>query len=372
MAVRVLDTKNPSNPATSANVLQGVNFAVNHGAKVINMSLGGENFDQAFSDSITIAQNADVVVVVAAGNKEPNNDNDKTPIYPCNFRHPNLICVAALDQSYRLATFSNYGIISVDVGAPGTNILSGWAGANSRITDSFTLGWITTKTTGDGWDSSVLSGKAVLHDPTNWPSGTYALNTVDRAYKSFNLSSVDVATLKTSSSVNVTPDGTFAVAMRAAGGDPFSTTNPTYLWGPYYTDKVPASSESKWAISADISNCLSSNCTIGFQLKTGATADLGAAIYDFAINALTLNTTSYNTLMGTSMASPVVAGLATMLRAHNPQYTYADVINAIEKAGRTTPSLMGKTTTGKAIDVMSSLAFLNTPKGLTATVTRIE
>ena len=68
------------------------------------------------------------------------------------------------------------------------------------------------------------------------------------------------------------------------------------------------------------------------------------------------------------MATPEVAGLATMLRAYNQQYTYADAVNAIKKGGRATASLAGKTTTGNAIDVMSSLAYINPPTGLTATV----
>jgi len=90
------------------------------------MSLGSSVFDQAFSDAITTAQSADVVLVVSAGNGEANNDNVTTPTYPCNFPQPNLLCVAALDQNDQLAGFSNYGSTSVDVGAPGTNILSAW------------------------------------------------------------------------------------------------------------------------------------------------------------------------------------------------------------------------------------------------------
>ena len=68
------------------------------------------------------------------------------------------------------------------------------------------------------------------------------------------------------------------------------------------------------------------------------------------------------------MATPEVAGLAAMLRAYNPQYTYTDTVNAIKNGGRAAASLTGKTTTGKAIDVMKSLAYINPPTGLTATV----
>jgi hypothetical protein len=68
------------------------------------------------------------------------------------------------------------------------------------------------------------------------------------------------------------------------------------------------------------------------------------------------------------MATPEVAGLATMLRAYNPQYTYGDVVAAIENAARPVPALAGKTTTGAAVDAMASLAWINPPTGVTATV----
>ena len=108
---------------------------------------------------------------------------------------------------------------------------------------------------------------------------------------------------------------------------------------------------------------------MGFQLLTNASGnDQGVGILGFNINTLALNTTTYKAIDGTSMASPAVAGLATMLRAYNPQYTYRDTLNAIRNGGRSVPALAGKTTTGKAVDVMSSLAFIIPPTGLTAAV----
>ena len=173
MAVRALDA---TGSGTTANIIQGINFAVTNGAKVINMSLGGGGaFDRLFSDAIADAQNADVVVVVAAGNDGANNDSGTTPTYPCNFTQPNLVCVAALDQSYALASFSNYGSTSVDVGAPGTNILSTWAGTKTVITDNFSTGWTKTSTTSGGWTTGTLSVGGVptpfLVNPANYPAG---------------------------------------------------------------------------------------------------------------------------------------------------------------------------------------------------------
>jgi hypothetical protein len=66
------------------------------------------------------------------------------------------------------------------------------------------------------------------------------------------------------------------------------------------------------------------------------------------------------------MATPEVAGLAAMLRAYNPQFTYVDTVNAIKNGGRSIPALANITTTGRAIDVMSTLAYISPPTGLTA------
>jgi len=369
MAVRVMDT---TGSGTTANIVQGINFAVSHGAKVINMSLGGGGgFDSAFSDAITNAQTNDVVIVVAAGNDGVNNDINGNDFFPCNFTQPNLICVAALDQSYALANFSNWGATSVDVGAPGTNILSTWAGTNAVISDDLTSGWTFATTTSGGWAFGTVNVGGTLTpsllDPPTYSSGQYNNSTDDRAYKAFNLAGVNAAVWQVSEAINVANGDYFRTRYSSAGGDPFSGGTLVS------EDTGVATFPNIYAVEFDILGCISASCSLGFQLQSdatqqSATQSRGVAITRFKINTLTFSTTSYNTIDGTSMATPEAAGLATMLRAYNPQYTFADVVNAITKGGRATTSLAGKTTTGKAIDVMSSLAYINPPTGLTATV----
>ncbi len=384
MAVRVLDA---SGSGTTSSVVQGIDFAVANGAKVINLSLGANGpSDPLFSDAITNAENSGVVVVTAAGNNGVDNDSGNNATYPCDFSQPNLICVAALDQSYSLASFSDWGPTSVDVGAPGTNILSTYAGTNATAYDSnatpFTSGWTETETSASssGWTpwtgSSPLippvNGAPVpaLTDPSNWPSGVYASNTDDDAYQTVNLSGVNAAAFYAYLYANVTSDGSIALACSPTGGDPFAAASPDYLIAPTYTDTAPTapSGASFIPVSADLSGCLTTGCTVGLRLATGPTQDYGAALFDLYIETLTLNTSTYNVLNGTSMATPEVSGLAAMLFAFNPLDTYSDVVNAIEQGGRPVASLAGMTTTGNAIDVMKSLAYLSPPTGLSATV----
>jgi len=365
MAVRVLDATGSGSTVT---ITQGVHFAVTHGAKVINMSIGGGSLDPAFSNEITNAQNNDVVVVVAAGNETADNDNASTPTFPCNFAQPNLVCVAALDQNYALASFSNFGATTVDVGAPGTNILSTWKGPT--ITDNFnTFGILNWTTSGGGWAYRVLTltsgGSAdALVNPTTFPSGAYANNADNRVFKTFNLGSFNAARLIFSAQVAIQTGDSLNVNYRSAGGDPFAAGGVQLQGGSGTTGGIAP-------FSFDLSPCISATCSVGFQLlsdATSGTAPLGAGLLDFSIETVQLNSTSYQIENGTSMATPEVAGLAAMLRAYNPQFTFADTVNAIKNGGRSIAALAGKTTTGKAIDVISSLAYINPPTGLSATV----
>jgi large repetitive protein len=121
MSVRALDDAMQGNISTLAD---GIVYAADEGADVINLSLltSGTDLPQALSDAVGVARAHGAVVVAAAGNYARSNDS--VPIYPCNLPQPNLICVASIDQDGSLSSFSDYGAASVDVGAPGGNILS--------------------------------------------------------------------------------------------------------------------------------------------------------------------------------------------------------------------------------------------------------
>src|SRR5919106_1102660 len=139
MALRVL---NAQGTGSVAGVILAYGYAARAGAKVVNLSLGSSSASQAESDAI--AANPGVLFVAAAGNGGDDgigDDNDLYPEYPCAYPHPNVVCVAASDNRDRLAPFSNYGDLSVDLAAPGVDIVStlpgdryGWASGTSMAT----------------------------------------------------------------------------------------------------------------------------------------------------------------------------------------------------------------------------------------------
>ena len=87
-----------------------------------NNSWGGGNFSQALQDAITAQMKDGILFVAAAGNDF--SDNDQTPVYPASTAVPNVISVAATDRNDQVASFSNLGRRSIDIGAPGVDILS--------------------------------------------------------------------------------------------------------------------------------------------------------------------------------------------------------------------------------------------------------
>jgi subtilisin family serine protease/subtilisin-like proprotein convertase family protein len=105
-----------------SNFIEGLNYAVQHGAKISNNSWSGASSDPVLSAAISNARDAGMIFVAAAGNDGVNTDS--TPAYPSSFNLSNIVSVAAVDNNNQLASFSNYGAHTVDLAAPGVNILS--------------------------------------------------------------------------------------------------------------------------------------------------------------------------------------------------------------------------------------------------------
>jgi len=102
--------------------IEAVQYAVKMNAKLTSNSWGGGGYSQALYDAINAAKNANQLFVAAAGND--GMDTDVTPHYPSSYDLENIISVAATDRNDLLASFSNYGTNTVDLSAPGVEILS--------------------------------------------------------------------------------------------------------------------------------------------------------------------------------------------------------------------------------------------------------
>lgn len=105
---------------------QKVNRGVN--IKVANNSWGGGGYSAALQSAIERARNAGIIFVAAAGNA--GQDTDMFPSYPSSYEVDNVVSVAATGQDRKLASFSNRGAESVDIAAPGVDIVSTLPGNN--------------------------------------------------------------------------------------------------------------------------------------------------------------------------------------------------------------------------------------------------
>ncbi|MCK8125256.1 S8 family serine peptidase [Pseudoalteromonas sp. 2CM39R] len=90
--------------------------------RVLNNSWGGGGYSQALADAITASEEADILFVAAAGNDAV--DNDVNPHYPSNYENDNVLSIASTDSRDNMSGFSQWGLTSVDMGAPGSAILS--------------------------------------------------------------------------------------------------------------------------------------------------------------------------------------------------------------------------------------------------------
>jgi subtilisin family serine protease len=117
LAYRALGPEGAAPASTVAKAFIGAGQA---GVRIVSASLGTRFGESTLSAAIQPFPNT--LYVVAAGNESSNDDT--TPVYPCSLDLPNVLCVGASDANDAPASFSNYGRTSVDVFAPGVNILS--------------------------------------------------------------------------------------------------------------------------------------------------------------------------------------------------------------------------------------------------------
>ncbi|HET9525811.1 MAG TPA: S8 family peptidase [Pyrinomonadaceae bacterium] len=131
--VRIMPLKfmNAGGFGTTKDAIEAINYVIARkkdgvNVRIISASWGSTQKSRALEDVIRKAYENDILFVAAAGNASVNND--RSPHYPSSYNVPNVVSVAALDRNDQLAKFSNFGVKSVAVAAPGVDILSTWLG----------------------------------------------------------------------------------------------------------------------------------------------------------------------------------------------------------------------------------------------------
>ena len=116
MAVKIFSD---SGRTSAAAIIRGIQYSTNNGARITSNSWGGGRANEGIKSAF---ENSTALHLMAAGNS--GSDNDARPHFPSSYEGDHIIAVAATDHKDNLANFSCYGATSVDIAAPGVNILS--------------------------------------------------------------------------------------------------------------------------------------------------------------------------------------------------------------------------------------------------------
>ncbi len=147
MVIKYYDPK-VTNTDNLKNTINSINYAIKMGAQIINYSGGGTDYSQEEFDAVKRAEKQGILFIAAAGNERSNSD--QFHYYPADYKLSNIISVTALDPSKEVLASSNFGIETVDIAAPGQNIISTLPGNN--------YGFMT----GTSQATAFVSGAAVL------------------------------------------------------------------------------------------------------------------------------------------------------------------------------------------------------------------
>lgn len=279
--------------------------------RVINSSYGGNTYSAVERQAILSAGNAGIILCAAAGNS--TEDLNLVPTYPASYRLSNMLVVAATDQNDSIASFSSYGLTTVDLAAPGQQILStvvgltGWVAQAQSTVEAVPLEY-SSKTSG-------LSG--TLYDcgfggETEFPPGVRN-----------NIALISRGTLTFTEKV--------ANAM-AAGARAAIIYNNTI--GPL---NGTLGEPQAWIPSLGIAQ------SAGLALKQTMLPTVKVAVVS--------DHEEYGILSGTSMATPHVAGAVAFAATHYPQDTANQLVRRILDSVDKVPGLTGKTITGGRLNL---------------------
>ena len=314
-----LKVSTDGNSITSSAAISALEYATalkNRGVNIValNASYGGGGFSTAENAAIQAAGDAGILLCVAAGNSSANNDT--TPTYPASYRLPNIIVVAATDQNDALASYSNFGSSSVDIAAPGSNILSTQPSTIALQTGGniYPIASLTYSGTTSGLSGNIIdcgTGNTAAEFPQS-VRGQIAF--IQRGTQTFSV--------KVTNAMNA--GATAALIYNNVSGSFTGTLQTASGWIPSYSLSQADGQTIKTSLP-----------------KAGALGPFGAANYQF--------------LDGTSMATPHIAGAVSIAAQNFPRDTIGQRRSRVLAAVDVKSGLQGKVITSGRLNLLRML-----------------
>ena len=339
---------------TDAEVADAFGYAAAMGARVVNASLSGPG--ASLTLEAAIAAHPGVLFVVAAGNA--GVDVDAEPHFPCAAPQPNVVCVAATGQGDEPASFSNRGAVSVDLGAPGVNILSATPSRDLRRADGFEAGAGAWELAG-GWGVTAAAASAGTASLSDSPAGPYAngASTVARLADPVDLSGGGSCRMRLDVRLALAYDGDELRVESSPDGSAWATAlELTGNTGGQFVTLDADLSELDGAPAAHLRLRLVSDA---------AGVDAGVEVDEVEVGCIApgLPGGAFAHRNGTSTAAPQVAGAAALVMAAAPLLPAAAVRAALLAGADPLPALAGTSATGGRLDAARALALALTPFG---------
>jgi subtilisin family serine protease len=328
--IMALKVSNDGSTTPDGAVIEAIQYATmmkgrGNNIAAINASFGGGGYSTVEESAITAAGDAGIVFCAAAGNNSSNND--ATAFYPANYRLPNMIVVAASDQNDELASFSNYGATTVDLAAPGVNILSTIPVALVNGTATVVQASATFAGNGLTYAGTTTGITAAVYDcglgyPGDFPPEVNG-----------NIALIQRGTLYFTNKVGS------AMQFGAVAAIIYNNTNGNFLGDLVYpTNWIPAVSISQ-ADGATLESLLPTRVTV-INLPNPSNA--------------------YEYLDGTSMAAPHVTASVSFLAMQYPGDSVTQRIQRILGNVDSLTNLSAKVATGGRLDLLRS--YIGTPE----------
>jgi subtilisin family serine protease len=364
--------------ATDDRVLSALGYSISGGVRIINLSLGkGSAFSYPIQDALyNLERDYDVLMVCAAGNGDyygRGMNLDQSAFYPASYLGNAILSVASTDQNNELSPFSNYGKTSVDLAAPGSNMLVPDLSRKRSYFENFERGlsgWTVTGSSnslGKPWQTfDDDRGNRWITDSAYDSSGgllNYTLNT-----ESYLTSPViDLARMK-SPSLGVRIYHNLArnfflfsydllhIEVAVEGSPSWESVGRIYgqsmRGGSYY--------------QFDLSRMEGKRVRIRFRLATDnyRNAD-GVYLDDFEISGVSSfngGNEEYTFVNGTSFAAPMVSGVAALLLAQRPELSVSEVRAILLQSATPIAGLKDRVVSGGILNARGALELTDRQK----------